>query len=154
MSSNTDVSSSVVPDSTPQGTVEATLPPSDVNMSDSVKVEQLSVSGAPSSSVPKTKKKSTKKTTSSTTSRRSLMHKTPDSAVELRKPSIRRLARRGGVKRLSGDTYESVRTIMKDYLKGVVRDALLVTRHAGRKTVTSEDVVFSMKQKRSMVYGI
>lgn len=35
------------------------------------------------------------------------------------KPAIRRLARRGGVKRISGDIYDPIRQSLKDYLTKV-----------------------------------
>ncbi|KAF8277771.1 hypothetical protein TcBrA4_0111940 [Trypanosoma cruzi] len=37
--------------------------------------------------------------------------------------SIRRLARRGGVKRISGVIYDEVRGVIKSFVEGVVRDA-------------------------------
>ena len=50
--------------------------------------------------------------------------------------SIRRLARRGGVKRISGLIYEETRGVLKVFLKNVIRDAVVYTEHARRKTVT------------------
>ena len=52
------------------------------------------------------------------------------------KPAIRRLARRGGVKRLSGLVYDETRNVLKAFLENVVRDAVTYTEHARRKTVT------------------
>ncbi len=56
------------------------------------------------------------------------------------KPAIRRLARRGGVKRISGLIYEETRGVLKVFLENVIRDAVTYTEHAKRKTVTSLDV--------------
>merc|ERR1712061_729924 len=39
------------------------------------------------------------------------------------KPAIRRLARRGGVKRISGLIYEETRGVLKVFLENVIRDA-------------------------------
>ncbi|PWA41105.1 histone H4 [Artemisia annua] len=39
------------------------------------------------------------------------------------KPAIRRLARRGGVKRISGLIYEETRGVLKIFLENVIRDA-------------------------------
>ena len=50
------------------------------------------------------------------------------------KPAIRRLARRGGVKRISGLIYEETRGVLKVFLENVVRDAVTYTEHARRKT--------------------
>ena len=55
------------------------------------------------------------------------------------KPAIRRLARRGGVKRISGLIYEETRGVLKVFLENVIRDAVTYTEHARRKTVTAFD---------------
>ena len=67
--------------------------------------------------------------------------------------SIRRLARRGGVKRISGAIYEEVRTVLKSFVDGVVRDATAYTEHAKRRTVTALDVTMSLKKRGKMLYG-
>ncbi|KAI0221015.1 Histone H4 [Massospora cicadina] len=60
-----------------------------------------------------------------------------DNIQGITKPAIRRLARRGGVKRISGLIYEETRGVLKSFLESVVRDAVTYTEHAKRKTVTS-----------------
>ncbi|ODM88560.1 Histone H2A [Orchesella cincta] len=42
-------------------------------------------------------------------------------------PAIRRLARRGGVKRISGLIYEETRGVLKVFLENVIRDAVTYT---------------------------
>ena len=61
-----------------------------------------------------------------------------DNIQGITKPAIRRLARRGGVKRLSGLVYEETRGVLKVFLENVIRDAVTYTEHAKRKTVTPE----------------
>ena len=46
------------------------------------------------------------------------------------KPAIRRLARRGGVKRISHQIYEETRTVLRGFLENVVRDAVVYTEHS------------------------
>ena len=58
--------------------------------------------------------------------------------------AIRRLARRGGVKRISGLIYEETRGVLKVFLENVIRDAVTYTDHAKRKTVTALDVVYAL----------
>ncbi|CAD0093304.1 unnamed protein product [Aureobasidium vineae] len=53
-----------------------------------------------------------------------------DNIQGITKPAIRRLARRGGVKRISAKT----RGVLKTFLEGVIRDAVTYTEHAKRKT--------------------
>ena len=69
------------------------------------------------------------------------------------KPAIRRLARRGGVKRISGLIYEETRGVLKVFLEHVIRDAVTYTQHARRKTVTAMDVVYALKRQGRTLYG-
>ena len=46
-----------------------------------------------------------------------------DNIQGITKPAIRRLARRGGVKRISGLIYEETRGVLKVFLENVIRDA-------------------------------
>lgn len=69
------------------------------------------------------------------------------------KPAIRRLARRGGVKRISHFIYEYTREILRFFLSGVVKDAITYTEHANRKTVTALDVVYALKRQGRTLYG-
>ena len=68
-----------------------------------------------------------------------------DNIQGISKPAIRRLARRGGVKRISGLIYEETRGVLKVFLENVLRDAVTYTEHARRKTVSATDVVFALK---------
>ncbi|KAG7288213.1 Histone H4 [Staphylotrichum longicolle] len=56
------------------------------------------------------------------------------------KPAIRRLARRGGVKRISASIYEDTRHALKTYLTTVIRDVVTYTEYRNAKTVTTNDV--------------
>ncbi|KAI1505365.1 histone-fold-containing protein [Biscogniauxia marginata] len=52
----------------------------------------------------------------------------------------RRLARRGGVKRISAQIYDEVRIALKDRLTNIIRDCVIYTEYRQRKTVTVTDV--------------
>lgn len=78
---------------------------------------------------------------------------TRDSIQGITKPAIRRLARRGGVKRISATIYEETRTVLKLFLENLIRDAVTYTEHGKRKTVTALDVVFSLKKAGRTLYG-
>jgi len=71
----------------------------------------------------------------------------------VQKPAIRRLARRGGVKRISGLVYEQTRGLLMVFLENVMRDAITYTEHARRKTLTSLDVVYALKRQGRTLYG-
>ncbi|GJU87131.1 histone H4 [Tanacetum coccineum] len=77
-----------------------------------------------------------------------------DNIQGITKPAIRRLARRGGVKRISGLIYEETRGVLKIFLENVIRDAVTYTEHARRKTVTAMDVVYALKRQGRTLYEI
>lgn len=67
--------------------------------------------------------------------------------------AIRRLARRGGVKRLSGLIYEETRNTLMEFLRNIIRDAITYTEYAKRKTIIAMDVVFALKRRGMPIYG-
>ncbi|OQS01232.1 cysteine protease family C01A [Achlya hypogyna] len=76
-----------------------------------------------------------------------------DNIQGITKPAIRRLARRGGVKRISGLIYEETRGVLKVFLENVIKDSVTYTEHARRKTVTAMDVVYALKRQGRTLYG-
>nr|UXY88282.1 histone H4 [Cryptomonas curvata] len=76
-----------------------------------------------------------------------------DNIQGITKPAIRRLARRGGVKRISGLIYEETRNVLKIFLENIVKDAVTYTEHARRKTVTAMDVIYALKRQGKTLYG-
>ena len=74
-----------------------------------------------------------------------------DNIQGITKPAIRRLARRGGVKRISGLIYEETRGVLKVFIENVIRDAVTYINHAKRKTAM--DVVYALKRKGRTLYG-
>ena len=78
---------------------------------------------------------------------------TKEVILGITKPAIRRLARRGGVKRISALIYEEARTVLRTFLENVVRDSVTYTEHARRKTVVAMDVVYALKRQGRSLYG-
>ncbi|KOC68259.1 Histone H4, partial [Habropoda laboriosa] len=78
-----------------------------------------------------------------------------DNIQGITKPAIRHLARRGGVKRISGLIYEERPVgVLKVFLENVIlRDAVTYTEHAKRKTVIAMDVVYALKRQGRTLYG-
>ncbi len=76
-----------------------------------------------------------------------------DNILGVTKPAIRRLARRGGVKRISGLIYAETRGVLKSFLGVTIRDAVTYTEHSRRKTVTALDVVYALKRQGRTLYG-
>jgi histone H4 len=67
--------------------------------------------------------------------------------------AIRRLARRGGLKSISGLVCVETHFVLKVFLENVIRDAVTYTEHAKRKTVTAMDVVYALKRRGRALYG-
>ncbi|KAB5572433.1 hypothetical protein GE09DRAFT_1216997 [Coniochaeta sp. 2T2.1] len=69
------------------------------------------------------------------------------------KPDIRRLARRGGVKRISGMIYEDTRAVLKQFLENVLRDCAAYVEYRRAKTVTVHDVLHALARIGRPIYG-
>mgnify|MGYP003572947348 CR=1 len=67
--------------------------------------------------------------------------------------SIKRLARRGGVKRIAGPVYAEVRDIIRSFVDGTVRDATAFAEHAGKKTVSLANILGALKRRGTTIYG-
>lgn len=76
-----------------------------------------------------------------------------DNIQGITKPAIRRLTRRGGVKRISGQIYDETRGVLRLFLENVIREAVVYTEYSHRKTVTAMDVVHALKRQGRTLYG-
>ncbi|XP_028771467.1 histone H4-like, partial [Neltuma alba] len=75
-----------------------------------------------------------------------------DNIQGITKTAIRRMARRGGVKRISGLIYKETRGVLKIFSENMIRDAVTYTEHARRKTLTAMDMVYALKRQGRMLY--
>ncbi|KAK3353188.1 histone H4 [Lasiosphaeria hispida] len=69
------------------------------------------------------------------------------------KPAIRRLARRGGVKRISAGIYDEIRGALKARLEMILRDCVTYAEYRNAKTVTVNDVIFALRRIGKPIYG-
>ncbi|RSL63739.1 hypothetical protein CEP54_005056 [Fusarium duplospermum] len=76
-----------------------------------------------------------------------------DSIMGVTKPAIRRLARRGGVKRISAGIYDETRVVLKSFLTTVIRDCIIYVEYRNAKTVTISDVIHSLRRIGRPIYG-
>ncbi|KAB8297863.1 hypothetical protein EYC80_001658 [Monilinia laxa] len=76
-----------------------------------------------------------------------------DNINGITKGDIRRLARRGGVKRISALIYHDVREAIKARLYEVLRDCCTIVEHGKRKTVTVNDVIWALRRQGRPIYG-
>ena len=71
----------------------------------------------------------------------------------LTRGSIRRMARRGGVKRISDGLYGELRDFFDNFIAMVVKDITVYTEHAKRKTISAIDVTLALKKQGRTLYG-
>lgn len=69
------------------------------------------------------------------------------------RPAIRRLARKGGVKRIADEVYETARECLVQFIYKIIKDAVVFTESARRITVMPMDVVQSLKRHGKILYG-
>ena len=78
---------------------------------------------------------------------------TKDAIHGISRPAFCRLARKGGVERMSGLIYEECSGVLQTFLKLVIRDIIIFTQYCECKTVTPINVIFALKQHGCNVYG-
>ena len=69
------------------------------------------------------------------------------------KGAMRRLARRGGVKRVAALVQPVLQTALATFVKKLVTDALTYADHGRRTTVTATDVIYALRQRKMHLYG-
>ena len=67
--------------------------------------------------------------------------------------AIRRLARRGGVKRMAATIYPETRAVLKKLLHDVLRDATECVYHSRAKTMSVRHVIYAMRRRGTVLYG-
>ena len=77
----------------------------------------------------------------------------PDTFQSISKSAIRRLARRGGVKRVFGVVYEETRGVLKAFMENVICDAVMYSELDNRKTVTVVDLAYALRRRGKIIYG-
>ena len=74
-------------------------------------------------------------------------------ATAVSQGSIRRLARRAGVKRISAPVYADVRSVLQGFVEKTVRDAAALTEHGKKKTVSAAIIVQALRKSGKVIYG-
>eukprot|EP01060_Flectonema_neradi_P031739 TRINITY_DN48_c0_g1_i1.p1 TRINITY_DN48_c0_g1~~TRINITY_DN48_c0_g1_i1.p1 ORF type:complete len:105 (+),score=26.05 TRINITY_DN48_c0_g1_i1:146-460(+) len=70
------------------------------------------------------------------------------------KGSIRRIARRGGCRRLAGSVYDEARDILTTFVGNVMNDTAALLEMTGRKTVRASDILFALKKQGRTLYAV
>ncbi|KAF2432617.1 hypothetical protein EJ08DRAFT_695371 [Tothia fuscella] len=76
-----------------------------------------------------------------------------DNIKGITKGDIRRLARRGGVKRISAMVYDETRDAVRERLNTILRQVCMILEFRQRKTVTCMDIIFVLNRLGSPLYG-
>ncbi|KAK4617866.1 Histone H4 [Fulvia fulva] len=76
-----------------------------------------------------------------------------DNLQGVTEPAIRRLARRGGVVRVSSPIYEDIRNVIRTRCTNVIKKAVIYLEHANRTTVTAVDIVHALNSLGSPIAG-
>ncbi|NOX71948.1 MAG: histone family protein [Candidatus Micrarchaeota archaeon] len=58
---------------------------------------------------------------------------------------VERLLKEASKKRVSKKATEQMARILEDFIEDVAEDAAIFCKHAGRKTITDEDILLAMK---------
>ena len=66
---------------------------------------------------------------------------------------IKRLARRAGIKRISADSFGTVRDCAERFVDKLVGNSLLYAECASRSTIYPSDVVYALKLQGRNLYG-
>jgi histone H3/H4 len=59
---------------------------------------------------------------------------------------IDRLIRNSGAERVSEDASQAMAKIIADFVEDISGQALKLAKHAGRKTITSDDILLAAKE--------
>ncbi|KAM0340458.1 hypothetical protein ACHAPQ_001153 [Fusarium lateritium] len=76
-----------------------------------------------------------------------------DNIQGITKPAIRRLARRGGVKRISAGIYDEVRIALKARLETILQNCVIYVEYRNAKTVTVRNVIHSLGRLGRPLWG-
>lgn len=68
-------------------------------------------------------------------------------------PGLRRISRRAGIKRTRATVYGECREVLRSFVDATVSNAIVYCQAAGRKTVTSGDVVMALERQGRPLYG-
>lgn len=88
-----------------------------------------------------------------TNKRHRLAPSRPNIESGITKPGVKRLARRAGAKRVSGDVVSETQQLTKERLTSVIRVANALREYRRRPTLKQSDVTEALKRLRNPIYG-
>ncbi|CAG9465496.1 unnamed protein product [Pedinophyceae sp. YPF-701] len=80
-------------------------------------------------------------------------HQRREGRAGLSTGDVKRLARRGGVKRIAGQVYETTNETLRAWLSSVIKDTVTLAEHARSMTVRPLHVFLALKRRGVSLYG-
>ena len=74
------------------------------------------------------------------------------SLFKISQGDLKRLARQGGIKRISPSSLVEAREALYSFLKRTIKDAFFYCQHARRVTVSTNDIMYSLKKQGITMY--
>lgn len=73
--------------------------------------------------------------------------------LKVTQPSLRRLCRRAGIHRMNKVIFEEAQAMVIDVVYNTLAEAVVHTDHAGRKTITAQDIVHGLRANGMSLLG-
>ncbi|KAH6607563.1 hypothetical protein Trco_003876 [Trichoderma cornu-damae] len=76
-----------------------------------------------------------------------------ENVLGIKKPALRRLARRGGIDKITEEVFQEARDAMTDYVKEVMKDIVESVEARGANIVTMDDVKYGIDRRGQTSIG-
>ena len=80
--------------------------------------------------------------------------KTTNWKTAITKGSIRRIARRGGCRRIAANVYDEARVMINKFVENVMDDAVAILEMTSRRTVRVGDVLYALRKQDHTLYSV
>eukprot|EP01060_Flectonema_neradi_P041024 TRINITY_DN956_c0_g6_i1.p1 TRINITY_DN956_c0_g6~~TRINITY_DN956_c0_g6_i1.p1 ORF type:complete len:114 (+),score=12.28 TRINITY_DN956_c0_g6_i1:47-388(+) len=70
------------------------------------------------------------------------------------KGSIRRIARRGGCKRIAANVYDEARALINKFVENVMDDTVAILEMTNRRTVRVGDILYALRKQDHTLYSV
>nr|XP_036588434.1 histone H4 [Colletotrichum truncatum]KAF6799807.1 histone H4 [Colletotrichum truncatum] len=82
-----------------------------------------------------------------------LHYKTASDGNEANSEVCSRLARRGGVKRISASIYDEARSAIAERIRQIIRDCVTFAEYRNVKTITVSHIIWALRRMNNPIYG-
>lgn len=96
---------------------------------------------------------SSRSTVTASVARKQQQQQQPQEPIGITPSSIRRLARRAGVSKVTADVYEALADLYDRFVRELTVSAAIYARHARRDAISIDDMRAVLREHRSTVYA-